>query len=287
MIFFVAIMASIAIELSFRFVDGWRRFEWFAQFTDWVNHQLSTGPAKDGPVVVIAVLAPILIAIGLTSFALDSIWGLLDFAFSVLILVLSLGPIDPIRQAQNYVKALQGHDSEAAKVFAGDMLGRDVSESPVRVAEDVKQALFIRTCSGIIGVMIWFIILGPIGAAMFRLSCQLNERFGDVHTGFARSVNDLYNILMYVPTRVTVLCFALVGNFVDVVHAIQQTSGLWRADNETLLMETGVSALHERELSDDEKVNDEHINDCLLLAKRSVVAFITMLGVIIIVSWLV
>ncbi len=286
MIFFIAIIAAIAIELSFRTIEQWRGFAWFTQFTDWVRHQLDSSRVGDGPVVVITILAPLLFAIGLVSAMLGGVWTLLDFAFSVLVLSLSLGPADPIRQAQDYLDALNANDADEAKSHASILLGREVDENPVLVAEDVKSTLLIKTCSGIIGVFVWFIILGPIGAAMFRFSCLLNERFDDVQTGFAKSVNDLYNILMWVPARITVLCFAVIGNFVDVIQSLKKVSDLWQVDSDALLSETGIGALHEADLSDDETVNKKHVHDCLLLVKRTVLAFLTFLAIIVIVSWI-
>ena len=286
MIFFIAIIAAIAIELSFRRVDQWRGFAWFNQFTDWVCHQLDSTSFRDGPVVVLAIIAPLLFAIWLVSAMLGGVWSLFDFVFSVLILSLSLGPADPIRQAQDYYDALQRDDSNDAKSHASTLFGREVDENPVLAAEQVKQTLLIKTCSGIIGVFVWFIILGPIGAAMFRFSCLLKERYDDVQTGFANSARDLYNILMWLPARITVLCFAVIGNFVDVIQSLRKVSDLWQIDSDTLISETGIGALHEPDLSDDETVNKEHVQHCLLLVKRTVLAFLTFLAIVVIVSWI-
>ncbi len=286
MIFFIAIIAAIAIELSFRRIEQWRGFAWFTQFTDWVVHRFDSSSVRDGPVVVLAILAPLLFAIWLVSAMLGGVWNLFDFVFSVLVLVLSLGPADPLRQTQDYLDALQNDDGEAAKSHASSLLGREADENPVLVAEHVKQSLLIKICSSIIGVFIWFIVLGPIGAAMFRFSCLLKERYDDVQTGFAKSVKDLYNILMWVPARITVLCFAIIGNFVDVIQSLQKVSDLWQADSDALLSETGVGALHEPDLSDDDTVNKKHVHDCLLLAKRTLLAFLTFLAIFVIVSWI-
>jgi len=285
-IFFIAIIAAIAIELSFRRVDHWRGFAWFSQFTDWVVHQLDSSSVRDGPVVVLAIITPLLLAIWLVSAMLGGVWNLFDFVFSVLVLLLSLGPTDPIRQTQDYLDALHNDDSEAAKLHASSLLGREADKNPVLVAEQVKSTLLIKSCSGIIGVFVWFIVLGPIGAAMFRFSGLLKDRYDDVQTGFAKSVKDLYNILMWVPARLTVLCFAIIGNFVDVIQSLQKVSDLWQVDSDALISETGIGALHEADLSDDNTVNKEHIHDCLLLAKRTVLAFLTLLAIVVISSWI-
>ena len=286
MIFFIAIITAVAIELAFRRADQWRGFAWFNQFTDWVCHQLDSSSVRDGPVVVLAIIAPLLFAIWLVSAMLGGVWNLFDFVFSVLILILALGPVDPIRQVQDYYDALKRDDNDAAKSHASDLLGHEADENPVLVAEQVKQTLLIKTCSGIIGVFFWFIIMGPVGAAMFRLSCLLKVRFEGVETGFSKSVKELYNILMWIPARITVLCFAVIGNFVDVIQSLRKVSDLWQSDSDALLSETGIGALHEADLSDDETVNVEHVHHCLLLVRRTVLAFLTFLAIIVIVSWI-
>ncbi len=286
MIFFIAIIAAIAIELSFRSVEQWRGFAWFTQFTDWVVHQLDSSSVRDGPVVVLAIVAPLLFVVWLVSAMLGSVWNLFDFVFSVLVLLLALGPSDPIRQTQDYLDALESDDNEAAASHASTLLGREADKKPVQAAEQVKSTLLIKTCSGIIGVFLWFIVLGPLGAAMFRFSCLLKERYEDVQTGFAKSAKDLYNILMWVPARITVLCFAVIGNFVDVIQSLTKVSDLWQADSDALISETGIGALHEADLSDDKTVNKEHVRHSVLLAKRTVLAFLTFLAIVVISSWI-
>lgn len=120
---------------------------------------------------------------------------------------------------------------------------------------------------------------------MFRLTCLLKERYDGVQTGLARSIVDLYQILMWIPARLTVFCFAIVGNFVDALHSLKQLSELWQRDSEALLVDAGLGAIHSRDLSEDDKVDVANVDDCLSLVKRAVLAWITILAIIVIVSW--
>lgn len=285
MIFFVAIILSIAIELVVKPLESWRRFGWFSQFTDWVCHQMDSTSVRDGPVVVLAIVAPVVSAVWLVTAMLGGVWSFFEFLFGLAVLSMSLGPADPIRQTQQYIQALQDEDAEGAKLHAGQLLGMEINEEPVVTAQRVKETLFIRVCSSILGVFFWFIVLGPLGAAMFRLSCLLQDRFAGTQSGLANSILDFYQILMWVPARMTVLCFAIVGSFVDVMHSLKKVSDLWQRDSDELLYEAGLGALHIHDCSAEDKVDIEALVHCLSLAKRAVLAFVTVLAIFVIASW--
>lgn len=287
MIFFISIILSIGIELSVKQLEDWRRFDWFSQLTDWVTHKTESNSFRDGPVVVLAIIAPVIFAVWLVAAMLGGVWGVFEFAFGVAVLSMSLGPSDPIRQTKDYIKALQDGDAAEAHIHAEKLLGREADPDPVATSQYVKETLFIKVCSSILGVFFWFIVLGPVGAALFRMACLLQNRFAGTQSGFANAVLDLYQILMWVPARLTVLCFAVVGSFVDAMHSLRQLSDLWQRNSDELLVETGLGALHIHDCSTDNEVNIDSIIACLSLAKRAVLASITFLAIIVIASWVV
>ena len=286
MLFFISIILSIAIELSLKSLETWRNFDWFSQFTDWVSHRIGSTSFRDGPIVVLAIVAPILFAVWLVAAMLGGVSGVFEFAFGVIVLSMSLGPSDPIRQTQDYIRALQAEDSEEAKLHAEKILGREITEEPAVIAERVKEMLFIKTCSSILGVFFWFIVLGPVGAAMFRLSCLLQRRFEGTESGFSHAILDFYQVLMWIPARLTVLCFAVVGSFVDTMHSLRKVSDLWQRDSDGLLFEAGLGALHIHDCSTDKEIDLDSIIECLSLAKRAVLACITFIAMFVIGSWL-
>jgi len=286
-LFFISIILSVAIELSLKPLETWRNFGWFSQFTDWVSHQTESTSFRDGPVVVLAIVAPVLLAVWLVAAMLGGVSAVFEFAFGVAVLSMSLGPSDPIRQTQDYIRALQADDADEAKLHAEKIIGREATEEPAVVAERVKEMLFIKVCSSILGVFFWFIVLGPVGAVLFRLSCLLQRRYEGTQSGLAHAILDLYQILMWIPARLTVLCFALVGSFVDTMHSLRKVSDLWQRDSDGLLFEAGLGALHVHDCSADKEVDIDSLVECLSLAKRTVLACITFFAIIVIVSWVI
>ncbi len=285
MSFFIAILLSIAIELGYKPIENWRRFDWFDQLTDWISHQFAARKIQQGPLTIVAILLPVGLAVWLVSVLLGALAGILAFIFAVFVLSMSLGPRDPIRLAQEYAHALQQDDKETANHLAADFLGEDVQDDTATNLHAIKRLVFVRLCTHILGVFFWFIFLGPVGAALFRASCLLKERFNREETGLAQSANDLYDILMWVPARLAIFSFAIVGNFADVVHAVRHFADFWQRDSDSLLADSGTGALHQPDDAPD-SINIDAFVDAVLLAKRTVLAWITFFALVVIVSWM-
>ena len=287
MIYFIVILISIAIEIGIKPLDHWRRFGWFSQLTDWVLHQMQSTSVRDGPIAVLAILAPVVLGVWLVSAMLGGVGSFFSFLFSIFVLSMSLGPTDPIRQAQAYAAALEQDDQELANASAADFLGHSVSDDPVVTAQTIKQQLFVRLCINILGVFFWFIVLGPVGAVLFRASCLLQQRYEGVQGKLAHAIHELFTILLWIPARLTVLSFSVVGNFVDTAHTMRNYSDLWQRDSRELLAEAGLAAMHEQDQSTGGKIDVEHLVHTIALARRTVLAWLTAFAVIIVVIGLV
>ena len=285
MIYFIVILISIAIEIGIKPLDHWRQFGWFSQLTDWVLHQLQSTSVRDGPIAVLAILAPVVLGVWLVSAMLGGVGSFFSFLFSIFVLSMSLGPTDPIRQA--YAAALEQDDQELANASAADFLGHSVSDDPVVTAQTIKQQLFVRLCINILGVFFWFIVLGPVGAVLFRASCLLQQRYEGVQGKLAHAIHELFTILLWIPARLTVLSFSVVGNFVDTAHTMRNYSDLWQRDSRELLAEAGLAAMHEQDQSTGGKIDVEHLVHTIALARRTVLAWLTAFAVIIVVIGLV
>jgi membrane protein required for beta-lactamase induction len=84
----------------------------------------------------------------------------------------------------------------------------------------------IQHNENLLAVLFWFIVLGPMGAVIMRLSEQLHSQFAaDVeHTALAFAAQRLYGILLWLPTHLAIAGFALGGSFTDTWQA-------WRTTN--------------------------------------------------------
>jgi len=282
---FIALLLSIVFELSVKSLENWRSFGWFATLTDWILHQMHKSGLRDGPVAVLAILAPPVLGVWLVSALLSHVWILFGFLFSIFVLLMTLGPVDPMRQAHDYLRAMQAGDVNEANRHAEALSAHPADDDPVVTAEQVKQATLIRLCENILGIFFWFLLLGPVGAVLFRAACLLRLRYEGVQGGLAESISDLYKILFWIPARLSVISFALVGGFVETLRSLRHISDLWKRDSEGLLVEAGLGALPASQ-QDDQSPDLDGVHEVLSLARRSVVAWLAILGLMVLAGWL-
>lgn len=283
---FIAILLSIVFEASVKSLENWRQFAWYSTLTDWILLQMQKSSLREGPIAVLAVLAPVVLGVWLVYLLLMHVWIVFGFVFAVFVLLMSLGPVDPMRQAHDYLHAMQAGDTAEANKHAEALCARPAAEDPVVTAEQVKQALLIRLCENILGIFFWFLVLGPVGAVLFRATCLLRLRYEGVQGGLADSIFDLYRILFWIPARLSAIAFALVGGFVETLQSLQHFSDLWKRDSESLLVEAGLGAIPAA-TSEDNEPDLAGVHEVLALTRRAVVAWLTAMGLMVIAGWLI
>jgi AmpE protein len=150
-------------------------------------------------------------------------WDLPYLAFAVLIVFLCLGPRDLGSEVDDYCAALDGGDAdEARRVMTELSESRHASPRDVDV---VEEAIFVQATNRIFGVAFWFIVLGPVGAWLFRVSDLLRRRaafesardYGVAKSGLP-AAEILHGVLAWIPARLAAIGYALAGSFDDAVN---------------------------------------------------------------------
>src|SRR5690606_8360366 len=101
-------------------------------------------------------------------------WDLPYLAFAVLVVFLCLGPRDLGSEVDDYCAALaRGDRDEARRVMTA--LTESQHARPLDV-DAVEEAIFVQATNRIFGVAFWFVVLGPVGAWLFRVSDLLRRR---------------------------------------------------------------------------------------------------------------
>jgi membrane protein required for beta-lactamase induction len=148
----------------------------------------------------------------------DILWDLAYLSFAVLVVFLCLGPRDLKTEVDDYCRAMDDGDTEAASRI---LLEMSESEHPHRSETDVvEDAIFIQATNRIFGVVFWFIVLGPVGAWAFRVSDLLRRRavFESIREGDGpgpalTAIEAIYGLLKWIPARLAMLGYLLSGSF--------------------------------------------------------------------------
>lgn len=255
-----ALLLTLLIDQAWRPAAGVPRTLVLQGWGDWVRRQLDAGHSAHGWLVWgLAVGVPALVA-WLVHLLLWQLHGLLAFAWNVAVLVLTLGfahfshPFTEIRLA------LESGDEARARTLYAQWRGVPAVDWPRE--ELLRRVIVHATLDAhrhVLGVAVAFIVssalgLGPAGAVLYRLAERLAQRWGGEEAAPADSVSPAlaaaarlgWHLTDALPARATVLAFAVVGHFEDVLERWRAYAAPWRESSDTLVLAAVEGALHLR-----------------------------------------
>lgn len=287
----LSVIFALIAESFISSLTEMRRFDAFYRYVAWSRSKLPDFSFQNGTVTLIIVLGGVLFSIWLISAMLGNVLGLFSFIFGIAVLIFTLGPRDLDYDVEKIINAFENQDYEAANLYAEDLAGQPVSESPMQLAQTVKEHILLQANIRMLGVFFWFILLGPVGAVLFRLSYLLKERNVNEKDDFSDASRDLYRILVWLPSRICVLSYAVAGNFVDTMSYWHGVSDLWLRESEEFIVVSGVGALRyenraEKTDLDDGEPDINGIQNALSLVKRAVIVWVVLLGILTVTGWL-
>lgn len=245
---FIAIIVAFAIERFFGFVQRWRGTRPFERYCNWVRRGVGDGALWDGPVgVVVILLGPLLFTSWLQG-ELDEGVAMVFFGvpFAIGILVACIGPQDVGAQLRKYRDAIVRDDAAGAERCAQEMLGSSIPAETRQRHRKIIEYGFRSLLDWLPGVLFWFLLLGPVGAVLYRLA-EVMERCvkrSNEQSDFANSVEVLYGLLAWIPARLTLYAFALTGSLDDALaNARAAGHGIpWFARHQPLMLGAGLGA---------------------------------------------
>ncbi|NJD32022.1 MAG: regulatory signaling modulator protein AmpE [Gammaproteobacteria bacterium] len=227
----IALLLALVIERGLTEALGLREPRWLDRYCDWAGRKAGVRSGGSGVLAAaIAVLLPVM-PVALVSALLGShLLGLLQLAFAIIVLLLSFGPRDLRNEVDDYVDALERGDRDAAMQRAKELLESDAAGRGAGLREAVEEAIFVQANNRVFGVIFWFLLLGPAGAWLYRVSDLMRRRAafeagrqGSVPgpDSFAGALAYVHGLLAWIPARLAAGSYALAGSFEDAV-------GNWR-----------------------------------------------------------
>ncbi|MEJ2509319.1 MAG: regulatory signaling modulator protein AmpE [Gammaproteobacteria bacterium] len=285
----IVILLSLGIERFLGSVEDYRRFEWFEAYADWVYARMDGMSLRDGPVGVIAIMVPVILVVWAINELAYGLTPVFAFLFAIGVVLYAIGPKDLYRDAEGYLDAMERGDQEGGAWYAAEMLERDVTGTPAEVAQTMTNAVLVKSTERLLGVLFWFVLAGPVGAILYRLACVARAHTAGQDSGLARSMDDLYMILLWPVARLTMLSYAVSGSFVEAFNHWRSVSELWQWDSEELLVSSGRGALRlepRPEAPEAEQEADiDSVRDALGLVRRTVIVWLTVLALLTLTGW--
>jgi adenosylcobinamide-phosphate synthase len=234
---------------------------------------------------------------------------LLAFPLGIGVLYLTMG----FRQFSHFFtgihRALRLGEVEQARQLLAQWRGRSgdrlTTSEIARLA--IEQAL-LASHRHVFAPVLWFAVLGPAGALLYRLAHSFDELWGErgeMEFGqFGEFAHQAFVLIDWLPLRVTAASFAVVGDFEDAVHCWRTQADRWPNGGSGILLASGAGALGVRlgmpvhdviqdtgdasdrpELGLGEDADPDFMQSTIGLVWRSLVLGLAMLALVWISSW--
>jgi len=238
---FLAILAALGLE-------QWRAFRWrvelehqFVRFIRAVERKLNAGSAQQGLIATLVTVAPPVLVSAAVYFALDAVHPVLGFAWNIAVLYLLMGFRRFSHAFTDVQDALKSGELGAARRALGIwMRGAPAEFSTQDVAKLAIERGLMDSYRQVFATLFWFAVLpGPAGAVLYRAAALLADEWRDQLPGadttpiaqsvavFGSPARWLLWLLDWIPTRLTALSFAIVGDFEDAVFCWRTQSDAW------------------------------------------------------------
>ncbi|MFF7706024.1 regulatory signaling modulator protein AmpE [Pseudomonas sp. NPDC007930] len=166
-------------------------------------------------------------------------YGLLALPVHLLVLAYSLGRGDlkaalgPLRDAWR-----RGDDTAALHVAERDMAvqAQQANELP----REVQGWLMWRALESFFSVVFWYSLIGPVAALAYRLLALVAEHA--TQPGLRERAGQLVHALDWLPARLPVASFALVGDFIEVMRYLLHELLHWPTAARALVGQAGLLA---------------------------------------------
>jgi AmpE protein len=260
---------------------GFRR--WVAQLGD------TAGPAR----VAVTLGVPVvlcLVAIWLISLLPGS--DLFRLVFAFVVLLYCFGPHAYEADLEAIIKAPDQPSREAAAQALSDD-GEPVAWNAVALGEATAYAALHRR----FGVLLWFFVLGPVGALLYRLAQTLgHDQTLRLDTPARNAARSFANVVDWLPAQLMVFTLALVGHWDAVIGAWkrwhqQQSPNSWYVEGPGFL---GAAARADVQVDIEagDGYAEEHIDTLGELIRlrgallRALLAWLSVVALMVIAGWM-
>ncbi|MDZ4098944.1 MAG: CobD/CbiB family protein [Methylophilaceae bacterium] len=214
-------------------------------YAHWLERNFNDGKKLHGAIAwILGALIPTIL-IGAVYYILLKVNFLLGLLFGIGVLYLVIRFSQFERRAEQIVAALRDQNIDLARDEFKGWEGVDAdSYTHAQLSRVSIETALKRSHYGLFGPIIWFAILGPAGAVLYRLTYLLKvEWHPEDDNPFNHLAEQIFEIVDWLPARVTAICFAIVGDFEDAIYCWRTQASTWPNKALGIILASGGGAL--------------------------------------------
>jgi membrane protein required for beta-lactamase induction len=276
----IFILIALGLDFFLGGLERFRNYNWFTALFYILEKRLGQYKFWDGSFGLLLLLALPILGLILIVSVLDNWSSILEGVFTLLILIYCLAPEALDNRLDNFITAIDEGDAENISTLSDELIDVNVIDDEDANEKAVIKSALIEAHKRSFAVIFWFLILGAVGALLYRLVDEMSDELNDIRGGFADSTNVLLNILEWPSTRIMIIAMALAGSLGDVFSSWEKSEHLSFDVNADVLTKAGISALQyipEIDLPDREK--SYWIGELKSLINRTLIICLAILGI--------
>jgi adenosylcobinamide-phosphate synthase len=304
---FLSLVGALLLEQWRPLRTGNRLYVAFARYVNRLGQNFNAGQYRDGVISWVLAVLPVALITFVVYTVSRHVNGLLALAWNIVVLYLALG----FRQFSHFYNdvmlALRAGDLPRAREILTWWRGESARELTAgEVARVAIELGLIRSHRHVFGVMAWFIVLGPVGAILYRLAALLADRWGSGQDAgadsgaFGQFARRAYEVIDWLPVRLTAFSFAMTGDFTDAIECWREQAASWRARAQGILLAAAAGALgvklggvlHEEggiayrpQLGDGDEADVDYMQAAVGLIWRALVLWLFLILLATLASW--
>jgi cobalamin biosynthesis protein CobD/CbiB len=245
---FLSLLAALLLEQARPLRLGNSVYTAFERYAAWLEQRLNAGQYYHGVLAWSLAVVPIVLVTLIVYHALDAVSPILAWVWNIAVLYFTMG----FRQFSHYFReithALRNGDTATAREYLARWRGASAADlTPAEVARVSIELALVGSHRHVFGPVASFLVLGPAGAVVYRLSAMLAEawrpRADAEREAFGRFAQRFFFWLDWAPARLTAASFATVGNFEDAIYCWRTQAASWFGEAQGVLVATGGGAM--------------------------------------------
>jgi len=241
---FFSVFAALVLEHMRPLRRPLPHYQRYTLFIQWLQRKLNAGEYSHGAIAWMLAVVPVLSGVWLVFFLLSGISPFLGWLWNVGVLYVTLGFKYFSDDAERIARLIRAGELDVARTQLEAWRGGDTRAfSADDIARVTIEQVMGASLRQMYGVLFWFVLLGPVGAVLFRAASILARRWSNTRGRFGLFALKAFHVVNWLPARLTALTYAIAGNFEDATFCWRTQAPGWPEPEEGVVLAAGAGAM--------------------------------------------